>query len=47
VNSIGIAGRDNLRGFGLNKAHENILGVGELVLVERVVLDGSPNPTKC
>ena len=34
----------SLRRLGLDEAHVQILGVGELVLVERVVLNGSSDP---
>ena len=32
-------GKEGLRGLGLDLAHENVLGVCELVLVEGVMLD--------
>lgn len=32
-------------GFGLDEAHEDVLGLGEFVLVERVVLNGGA-PTR-
>lgn len=35
-----------LRGLGLDKAHEDVLRVGELVLVQSVMLYGGSNPSR-
>jgi hypothetical protein len=32
-----------LRSFGLNKSHEQVLGICQLILVESMVLDGGPD----